>query len=123
MRRRWGPCTSIDVSTSGNREYVGVAHRECGLECWVKIDCLLHRVIVQLVRKHDSPGSIEVASGLIVDEQLVVCIDVGGGDVVRSDAPIVRVELPYDRLQVQSVGDSTNAVLHPNSMSVPCPTR
>ena len=52
---------------------------KCWLECWVPLGGLRHREVVQLVCECDSPGTIEVASGLVDDEQqLVVGIDVGG---------------------------------------------
>jgi hypothetical protein len=95
------------------REEEGVSHREGRLELRVPLDRLLHRKVVQLMCEHDTPDRVEVASSQVVDEQLVVCIDVSGGDVGRPDAPVERVVLPYDRLQAKRVGDRTNAVLHP----------
>ena len=50
------------------------------------------------MRKHDTPSSIKVACSQVVDEQLVVGIDIGSSDIVRPDAPVERVVLPYDRL-------------------------
>ena len=108
--------SALFLSLEGER----VSHREGRLELRVPLNRLLHRKVVQLVCEQDTPDRVEGASSQVADEQTVVCIDVGGGDVAHPGAPVVRVVLPYDRLQAKCVGNRTNAVLHPKDMSVSC---
>jgi hypothetical protein len=95
-----------------------VSHREGHLESQVPLDRLRHCKVVQLVREHDPPSSTEGASGLVVDEQLVVFIDVGRGVAIFPLLPVIRVILSHDRLQANRIGDRTNTILHPTNMSV-----
>jgi hypothetical protein len=85
-------------------------HRERRFELWIKLDRLLHGIIVQLVCKHDTPNSVECARGQVIDEQVVGRVNDSGGDV-HTDAPVVRVIFPNDRLQTQRMGNCANAVL------------
>ena len=72
------------------------------------------------MREHDPPCSSEGASDLVVDEQLVVFIDVGWGEAIFPRFPVTRVILPHDRLQADRIGDRTNTILHPTSISASC---
>jgi hypothetical protein len=86
-------------------------HRKVGLERRIPVDCLLHRVIRKLVREHDGPAAVKVARGQVGNEIGIVGVDVRGGDVVCPDAPVVRVELPYDSLKAERIRNVANAVL------------
>src|SRR6266571_9137500 len=86
-----------DSKGNRGREEERVSHREGRLELRVPLDCLLHRKVVQLVCEHDTPDRIEVAIGQVADEQVVVIVDVGSGDVALPGAPVERVVLPHDR--------------------------
>ncbi len=90
-----------------------LSHREGRLELRVPLDRRLHRKVVQLVCEHDTPDRIEAARGQVIDEQVVVVVNVGSGDVALPGAPVERVVLPHDRLQAKRSGDRTNAILHP----------
>jgi hypothetical protein len=95
-----------------------VSHREGRLECRVPLHRFLHCEVSQLVREHDRAGTIEVARGLVVDEHLVVCINIGNGEAICPLHPVGRVVTPDDRPQVKPGGDRTNAVLRQdNSVS------
>ena len=61
--------------------------------------------------EHDAPGRAKRAARLIVDEQLVVGVNIGSGDIVGPNEPIERVILPDDSCQVQDMCNIANAIL------------
>ena len=87
------------------------AHRKVTLERRIPVYRLLHRVIRKLVREHDRAAAIKVARGQVGDEIRIVGVNVRGRNVVRPDAPVVRVELPYDGLKAERICNVANAVL------------
>lgn len=77
------------------------------------LDGLGHGKVVQLVRQHDRPPRIirPVLRG--VQDGLVVGVDLGGGHGGSTgvDAPVVRVDLPQDRCEVQGLSDDSDSVV------------
>ena len=63
------------------------------------------------MREHDGPAAAKVARGQVGNEIGIVGVDVCGRDVARPDAPVVRVELPYDGLKAERICNVANAVL------------
>ena len=84
------------------------------LELWIPLDRFRHREIVQFVCGHDAPGRAKRAARLIVDEQLVVRVNIGRGDIVGPNEPVERVILPDDSGQVQCMCNIANTVLTSN---------
>ena len=64
--------------------------------------------------EHDAPGPVKRATRLIVDEQLVVRVNIGSGDIVSANEPVERVILPDDSCQVQRMCNIANTVLTSN---------
>lgn len=86
-------------------------HRKRRLELWVKLDRFRHREVVQLVCEHNAPDGVERARRKVANKQIVRGVDISSSDVVRPDAPVVRVILPYDSLEAQRICNIANAVL------------
>jgi hypothetical protein len=86
-------------------------HRKRRLELWVKFDRFRHREVVQLVSENDAPSGVERARRLVVNKQIIRGVNISGGDVIRPDAPVVRVILPYDSLEAQRIRNRANAIL------------
>ena len=63
------------------------------------------------MREHDAPSRVKRAARLIVNEQLVVGVNIGGGDIVRPNEPVERVIFPDDSCQVQRMCNIANTVL------------
>jgi hypothetical protein len=59
----------------------------------------------------DAPGGVERARRLVVNKQIIRVVNISGSDVIRPDAPVVRVILPYDSLEAQRIRNRPNAVL------------
>jgi hypothetical protein len=89
-----------------------VTHLKCRFELRIKVDRLLHRIIVQLVCENDTSLSVECTPGCVSNKPIVVCVNSSGGNIVQTDMPVIRVILPKDRLQTKCIGDCANAVLH-----------
>ena len=66
------------------------------------------------MREHDAPSRVKRAARLIVNEQLVVGVNIGRGDIVRPNEPVERVILPDDSCQVQRMRNIANTVLTSN---------
>ena len=95
-----------------------MSHREGRLESRVPFDGLVHRKVVQLVCKQNPPDRVKVSRSYLVNEQLVLRIDVGGGEAILPLIPIHRVVSPHNRLQVKRIGNRTNAVLQSKDILV-----
>ena len=121
VRHQWGPSTRINVSTIRWSGFVCL-HQKCWLECWVPLGGLWHCEVVQLVRECDSPSTIEVASGLVNDEQqLVVGIDVGGWCCLfwcANYSSRTVFEPPYDSMLVSSPFPTQETILTQAGCSV-----
>ena len=61
--------------------------------------------------KKDAPSGVERARRLVVNKQIIRGVNISGSDVIRPDAPVVRVILPYDSLEAQRIRNCPNAVL------------
>ena len=81
------------------------------LELWIPLDNFRHHEIVQFVCEHDAPGPVKRVARLIVDEQLVVRVNIGSGDIVSANEPVERVILPDDSCQVQDMCNIANTIL------------
>ena len=63
-------------------------YRKRQLELWIPLDRFLHREIVQFVCEHDAPDSVKCPRGQIADEKAVVVINIGRGDIVKTNMPV-----------------------------------
>jgi hypothetical protein len=72
---------------------------------------LLHRKVAQLVHGDDSFHCVERARGRVADELLIRSIDISRGVVAHSDAPVIRVVFPQDRLRAYPICDYTDTAL------------
>ena len=61
--------------------------------------------------EHDAPGRVKRAARLIVDEQLVVGINIGRGNIAGPNERVERVILPNDSCQVQGICNIANPIL------------
>lgn len=89
-----------------------MTHLKCRFELRIKVDRLLHRIIVQLMCEQDTSTTVESAHSCVVNKQVVVSVNSSGGNIGRIDTPVIRVILPNDRLQTKCIGDCADAVLH-----------
>jgi len=86
-------------------------HRKGRLELWVKLDRFRHREVVHLMCEKDAPGGVERARSQVANKQIVRVVNISSSDVARPNAPVIRVILPYDSLEAQSICNRANAVL------------
>ena len=116
-KRQWGQCTGAKKRGGrGQRRATllvtrDTPHRKCRLELWVKLDRFRHREVVHLVCEKDAPGGVERARRQVVNKQVVRVVNISRSDIVRPDAPVVRVVLPYNSLETQRICNRANAVL------------
>lgn len=86
-------------------------HRKRRLELWVILDRLRHREVVQFMCEHDTPDGVKRARRHVVNKRIVRVVNIRCSNVVRPNAPVERVIVPYDSLEAQRICNRANAVL------------